>query len=191
MRTWMKLIAAVLLIPLATPALLHAADDTAIKKEDFQELIDKVDKLQSDMTANNLRGTRTAEELRVIREELQSIRKILERMENMAREQERNAERIARFGPSTSPPGGPPPAAPLPPTGTITVQNTYSAPATVRINGQPYEVGIGQTRAIYSVPTGPFQYSVEVEGFGMVEPPRTATLPATGYRINIVPRMPY
>jgi len=186
MRTWMRLIPAVFLIASSTPALLHAADETTIKKEDLQKIQEKLDKLQSDMTANNLRDTRTVEDLRVIREELQKIRALLERMENMAREQ----ERIARYGPPALPPGGAP-AAPLPTTGRITVQNNFSAPATVRINGQPYAVGIGQSRAIFGVPTGSFQYSVDVEGFGTVELPRTDTLPATGYRITIFPKMPY
>jgi hypothetical protein len=72
--------------------------------------------------------------------------------------------------------------------GTITVQNNYLAAATVRINGQPFEVAPGRSRVINGVPTGTFQYVVDVDGFGTVEMPRTDNLPSAGYRITIFPK---
>ncbi|HTU90082.1 MAG TPA: hypothetical protein VMF69_08290 [Gemmataceae bacterium] len=182
MRTWMRLIPAVVLILPFAPALLNAADpEIPIKKEDFQKLMEKVDKLQSDMTANSLRGNRTADDLRAIREELQRIRELLERMA----QQQGAIQRQSGYGPTFVPPGAPPS------TGTITLRNVYSAPATVHINGQPHLVLPNQTRIVSNFPVGSFRYSVDVDGFGMVEPPRTETLHPAGYRITIFPRMPY
>jgi outer membrane murein-binding lipoprotein Lpp len=180
MRTWMKLIPAVLLaVPFTGPAL--AADAETDKKidqlqKDVAQLRKDIEQLRKDLTDNATQRNATIEELHRIGGVL----------DHMARDQ----ERIARYGPSPLPPGGGPPA-PLPNTGTITVQNTFRAPATVRINGRPWVVTPGQPLHIDGVPTGTFQYSVDVEGFGTVEPPRTDNLPAAGYRITIFPKMPY
>lgn len=182
MRSWMRVVAAVLLImPFAT-ALLHAADpELPLKKEDFQRLVDKVDKLQSEMTANSLRGTRTAEDLREIRVELQKIRELLERMAA----QQGAIQRQSLYGPSLSP------IAPVPTTGTITVENSSSFTATVRIDGRSYVVRPGQTIPIRGVPTGTFQYSVDAEPFGTIQPLQTDTLRPGGYTIRIYPRMSF
>lgn len=183
MRTWMRLIPAVLLAVSFTPALLHAADpELTIKKEDFQKLLEKVDKLQKDMTDNSLRGNRTAEDMRVIREELQRIRELLERM---AVQQGAIQQRQAGFDPRSLPPGGGRPT-----TGTITLQNDFSAPATVHINGQSFTVAPYQIRTIPNLPVGPFQYYVDVGG-NMVESPHSETLRPEGYRIRIFTRLPF
>ncbi|MHB1425863.1 MAG: hypothetical protein ACYC3I_22075 [Gemmataceae bacterium] len=180
MRTWMSLIPAILLILISPATLLQAADpELTIKKEDFQKLLDKVDKLQSDMTSNSLRGNHSVEELRAIREELQKIRELLE---IMARQQGA-IQRQAGFGPPSVP-------AAVPSTGTVTVQNVYTAPATVRLNGQTHRVDPGQTLPIFGVPLGTIQYSVEVDGFGLVEPLRTDVIRTGAYRIKIFPKMP-
>lgn len=182
MRTWMRLISAVLLAVPFTPALLHAADpELNIKKEDFQRLLEKVDKLQKDMTDNSLRGNRTAEDLRGIREELQRIRELLERMA----QQQGAIQRVAGYDPRSLPNGG---ARPI--TGAITLQNDFSAPATVHINGQAFSVAPYQIRTIPNVPLGPFQYFVDVEG-RIVEAPHSETLSQAGYRIRIYTRPPF
>jgi hypothetical protein len=178
MHTWIRLIPAVLLILPLTTARLRA-DGELPTKADVKNLSDKVDRLLSDMTANSLRGNATVAELRAIHDELQRIRQLLEIMA----QQPGPIQRQAFYGPS---PVMPPAAAPT--TGTVTVQNTHPAPATVVINGQAYPVEPYQTRSII-LPAGSFQYSVEVAGFGLVEPLRSETLrPAGGYRINIFPR---
>src|SRR5579875_3375905 len=115
MRTWMRLVAAILLILPFAPARLYAADpELTIKREDFQKLIDKVDKLQKDMTDNSLRGNRTAEDMRAIREELARIRELLERMAR----QQGVSQRQAGYDPRSLPSGG----AAAPATGTIVLQ---------------------------------------------------------------------
>jgi hypothetical protein len=184
MRTWMRLVPTLLLILPSAPALLQAADpEIAVKKEDFQKLLDKVDKLQNDMTANSLRGNRTEEELRLLREELRKIRELLERMAAA----QGATQRQAGFGPSS--PSSNTSRLATPTTGTILLQNVYSAPATVRINGQSYFVDANQTREVRNVPVGPFQYSVDVVGYGTVQS-RTDNLPPAGYRITIFPLIP-
>ncbi len=148
MRIWTRLVLALLLILPFTPALLHAADpEINPLKDDLAKLLKGVEKLQSDMTANSLRGNRTEAELRAIREELSKIRELLERMA-----QHQETLRIqAGYGP-----GAVNPAA-TPTTGTVIVQNTYSAPATVHINDRSFRVDPFQTRTITGVPVGPFQ----------------------------------
>lgn len=180
MRTWMRLVAALLLILPLAPARLSAADPE-LKKDDLQKLIDKVDKLQKDMTDNSLRGNRTAEDLRAIREELGRIRELLERM---AQQQGAIQQRTAGYDPRSLRPGG------VAPSATITLQNDFSAPATVHINGRSFNLGAYQTLKVPDVPVGPFQYYVEVGG-RMVEPPRNETLPSAGYRIQIYTRPPF
>jgi hypothetical protein len=185
MRTWTRLIPAVLLVLPITPALLHAADpETPSLNDRLNQLSDKVKKLESDVTANSLRGNRVETELRAIKDELSSIRKLMERMAG---------QEPLRIQPGYDPRSINPavPGGILPGAGTITVQNQYLAPATVRINDRPFRVEPNQSLPITGIPTGTFQYSVEVDGYGMIEPLRTDTLRPAGYRITIHPRMPY
>jgi hypothetical protein len=183
MRTWTRLIPAVLLILPFTPALLRAADpDIKSLNDRLDQLSQKVKTLEDNVTSNSLRGNRVEAELRAVREELGRIRELLERMA----QQQGAIQRQAGYDPRSVSPGGA-----IPTTGTITVQNNYTAPATVHINNQTFRVEPGQTRPISGVPTGLFQYSVDVEGYGTVEPPRSDTLRPWGYRINIYPRMPF
>lgn len=182
MRTWMRLIPAVLLILPFAPALLHAADpEIPIKKEDFDKLKEKIDKLQSEMTANSQRAKATADDVRAIRQELERIRELLERMAV----QQGVIQRQAGYDPRSISA-----SAPTPTTATITLQNSYSAPATVHINGRSFRVEPNQTLRIPDSPTGTFQYFVDVEGYGRVEQPRTDTLRPVGYVIRIFPRVP-
>lgn len=180
MRTWMSLVAAIsLILPLSSARLRAADPELTLKKEDFQKLVDKIDKLQKDMTDNALRGNQTLAELRTIREELQKIRELMERMAV----QQGTIRREAGYDPRSVAPGGAPPAA-----GTIVLQNDFPATATVHINGQSFTVAPYQTRHVGNVPLGIFQYSVDVEGTGAVEPPRSESLRPGGYRIRIFPR---
>jgi TolA-binding protein len=173
----MRLIPALLLAVPFTWSSLRAEEKSNDQKisdlqREVSELRRDIAQLRKDLLDNATQRNADTEELRRIRTAV----------ERMAREQ----ETISRYGPPALPPGAPP----LQPTGTITVQNNYSAPATVRINGRPYVVAPGQSMPIHGVPTGTFQYSVDVDGFGMVELPRTDNLPSAGYRISIFPR-PY
>jgi capsid protein len=177
MHTWTRLVPAVLLAVLFAPSLLRAAD--------AKTNADNIEQLQKDLAdlRKDLRGLRKdltdlGVSHNMTAEQLNKIEKLLL---DMARRQEAS-ERVSRYGPSTGAPGA------TATTGTITVQNVYSAPATVRINGQAFRVEAGQTRLIGGVPAGMFQYAVDVEGYGAVEAPRTDTLQTTGYRITIFPR---
>jgi TolA-binding protein len=200
MRTWMRLIPAVLLaIPFTGSA--RAADETTdqkIKKlqDDVAQLRKDLESLSDEVKKSNARGARVAEDLQEIRTILQhpqpagaarladDIQEIKTILRDMASKQAA-ITRQAAYGPSGVPAG-----APLPATGTITVQNNYSAAASVLINGRPYRVAAGQTVRVTDVPTGTFQYSVDVDGYGTVGPVRTDTLQPVGYRITVFPGMP-
>ena len=181
MRTWTRVIPAVLLILPFTPAFLRAADDTASLTEKLNQLSKKVETLEKNVTDNSLRRNQVEAELRDIKVELGKIRELLERMAQQQGAIQRQAGYDPRFVPGV--PGGA-----IPTTATITVENVFSAPADVRINGQSYPVEPFQTRPII-VPLGAFQYSVEVEGHGMVKPPSMETLRPSGFRIRIFPKM--
>jgi TolA-binding protein len=178
MRTWMRLIPAILLAtPFTGPA--YAADAETDKKidqlqKDVAQLRKDLESLREEVKNSNARGAKVSEDL-------QEIKTILRDLAN----RQAALTRQAAYGPPGIPSGATPS-----PTATITVQNTYSAAATVRINGQSYRVAPGQTMPILGVPTGTFQYSVDVDGYGTVEPLRTDTLQPAGYRITIYPRMP-
>ncbi|MGH7169529.1 MAG: hypothetical protein ACRELF_04280 [Gemmataceae bacterium] len=180
MRTWTRLIPAVLLLLPFTGASLRADAETNAKKiEQLQKDVEKIRKdlesLRNDVKNSSARGAKIAEDL-------QEITKLLR---DMASKQE-TLTRQAGYGPGSVSPGGAPPA-----TGTIKVQNNYTAPATVYINDRSFRVEPGRIGTIGEVPTGLFQYSVDVEGYGAIRPPQTATLRPGGYRINIFPKMPY
>lgn len=181
MRTWTKLLPAVLLVLPVTGSSFAA--DTAPSSKDIEQLQSDVKQLRKDvqelqeaMRLNGLRGARTEEHLV----------EILRRLDRLAQQQQ-TIERIAGYGPPSLPGGAVPGAAVPLTTGTVILENRHPSPAQVRINGQPYTVGGFQTIQVPRVPAGPFDYSVEVDGV-MVSPPHTETLPATGYRIRIYPR---
>jgi outer membrane murein-binding lipoprotein Lpp len=62
--------------------------------------------------------------------------------------------------------------------GTIRLMNRSAFPATINVNGQPYTVAPGQTRDLAGVAAGAFTYSVEANGFGMIQPPVSRILGA-------------
>lgn len=185
MRTWKKMVPALLLILVSAPSLLQAADpEITPSRDEWKNLLQKVDKLQSDLTNSNLRATRSSDDLKAIRDDLSKIRRLLE----ILAEQQGVIQRQSGYDPRSVAPGAPGVA--LPATGSITLQNVYPAAATVRINDQSYFIEANRTRIVPNFPVGPFQYSVDVEGYGIVLPPKTETLHSTGFRITIFPRMP-
>src|SRR5579875_3420659 len=125
MRTWMKLIAAFLLAVSFTGPSFCAETETTeqrIKKleEDVAQLRKELANLREEVKNSSARGARVAEDL-------QDIKNILRDLAN----KQSAITRQAAYGPSPS-------GAAAATTGTITVQNTYSAAATVRINGPSY-----------------------------------------------------
>ena len=172
MRTWTRLIPAVLLVlPFLGPSL--RAGDAETNAQRIEKLEKEVGKLHKEI-----------EELRksTSQEELARIRELLERM---ALHQGVIAQRQAGYNPSSVGGGAPPVASPT--TGTITVENQFPGDAQVRINGQTYTVRPFQTIQVPRVPTGSFEYSVEWNGM-FIQPPRFETLQPTGYIIRIYRR---
>jgi outer membrane murein-binding lipoprotein Lpp len=172
--TGMRLVPAVLLALLFASPLLRAADTKDIEKiqKDIADLRKDITQLQNDMRAESLNRNAIQEQLN----------EILRRLDRLAQQQESAYQRISRFGPPPPAPGGA-----LSTTATIVIQNQYDAPATVFINGRAITVNPFQTIQVPGVPTGSFEYSVDVEGRGLVQAPGRHTLPASGYRIRIFP----
>jgi len=182
MRTWTRLALAVSLAVPFTLAPLRAADPetTASRLEklekDLAALSKVVDKLKDDVAAANLRGAKADTDLQEIKK---LLRQIADKQEQITRQ--------SGYGPGPEPAG--PGGAPANGIGTITVQNQYTATATVRINGRSYTVEPYRTVTIGGVPLGAYNYEVEVEGYGLVQPLQTETLRPVGRRITIYPRI--
>jgi hypothetical protein len=177
MRTWTKLGLAVLLATSSAAAPAHADQDkTAEKVEKLQKDLDAlrrdVEALKQQLADSNLRGARSAEDIREMKDLL--IR-LVRRQDDLMNGQGRT---------SAYPPSMPPAGAPA----TVYVQNRYAAAATVSINGRPYTVAPFQTAEVRNIPLGPFTYEVSVDGYGVVQPPTTATLGPTGHTVTIFPR---
>jgi hypothetical protein len=178
MLTWTRLIPAVLLtLALFCPS-LRAIDPELTDKQKIEQLQRDVTQIKNDLERLRKDFLDNAAQRNHNAEELAKIRELLERMAL-----QQGVIRQAGFDPRSVTPGGA-----VPTTATITVQNAYLYPATVRINGQSFRVEPNQTLPIAGIPTGTFQYSVDVDGFGTAEALRTDTLRPSGYRITIFPR---
>jgi hypothetical protein len=209
MRTWTRLVPAVLLVlPLTlTPV---RAGDAETNEQKIAQLRKDVDALRRDLKSlgdavldGNARGAKTAEDLAVIKDMLlrmasaselntrrsgyaplpgDELREIRDLLHQIARAQEANIRRSA-YAPTPSMTD-----IPVPTTGTITVRNRYSATATVRINGRLMTVPPYRDAQMSDVPVGPYSYDVEVDGFGIVQPLRTETLRPNGRIITVYPQ---
>jgi hypothetical protein len=176
----MKLASAVLLLlPFATAAFSADPEPTTAQtidklQKDVDALRRDVKTLQSDVLNNGIRGAR-------IEEEMREIRKLLQKLDQMASAR----ESISRYGPL---PSEGTTSMMVPTTATITVRNRYMANANIRINGRPYPVAPGQELRIPGVPLGSINYDVEVDGYGLVQPLRTEALRPNGRIITIFPQ---
>jgi hypothetical protein len=182
MRTWTKLLTALLTAALLTSSVRSADPELSVKRvadlEDaVRQLKRDVERLQKDVTDISVRGLGAARDLQDIKEMLRGLNA-----------SQAVVTRQSGYNPLSLNPAIPPVA--MPTTGTVFLENVYSAPASVRINDRVYRVEPNQSRAITEVPVGNFQYSVEVDGYGVVNPLQNDRLPPTGYRIRIFPRMP-
>jgi hypothetical protein len=181
MRIWTRLLPAVLLALFVFGTSLRAIDPAETNSEkieklqkEMKQIREDVQKLKNDMAMNSVRGGRVEEQLDLI----------LRRLDSLAQQQQSTIQRISAYGPTAIPGNAPPPAG-----ATITVENRYPGDAQVRINGQAYTVRPFQTIQVPRISAGTFEYSVEVNGL-LIQPPRTETLPPTGYRITVFPQMP-
>jgi TolA-binding protein len=174
MRTRMRLALAVLLTAALTSASLRAAESDA----------EKIARLQRELDAEKIAN---------LQREIDSLRQRIELLERTIRNQDEMLRgQITRqsgyFGPPAAPPNGNGAAAAAPTTASVTLRNQYLADASVTINGRSYRVAAGQTAEVRRVPLGTFNYEVNVDGFGVVQPLTSATLSARGHLITIYPR---
>jgi hypothetical protein len=165
MRKWTRAIpAAFLALPLVLKSVGRAEGDAETNAKKIENLQKEVKELRRDL--DTLRDV---------------LRQIDQRTADMAR---RESRYYGPTDPNPNPNGGVGAAG----RATITLQNDFAAPATIRINGIPYRVEAFQTREVQRVPVGPFNVDVSVEGFGEIMPVRTENLMPTGHRFRIFPR---
>jgi hypothetical protein len=192
MRTWTRFALAALLAAPFTLATARAADpelkETTEQKvqrleRELKQLRADLDDLRERLTTNALRRNSTSRSVTELQERLALLEQMVLRHDDLMRT---TVTRQSAYAPGTQPavPNG---AAAS--TGTITVRNQYLAAATVRINGRAYTVEPGRTATIAGVPVGPFNYEVDVDGYGIVQPLRTETLRPVGHEITIYPRV--
>jgi hypothetical protein len=191
MRTWMRLVLAVLLATPFTLAPLHAADpeestEQKVKRleRELTQLGRELADLRDDVKSNALRRNASSEDLRKLRDRLAILEQMVVRHDDLLKIPT-TRESGAGPGPLPAGPGNGAPAS----TGTITLRNQYSAVATVHINGRSYVIEPNRTTTITGVPFGTFNYEVEVDGYGMVQPLRPETLRPNGHIITIFPRV--
>jgi hypothetical protein len=168
MRTWTKLVPAVLLAMSLTLAPVHAdelnADKIAKLQKDVEELKKEVESLK--------RGT------------AQDIREIKELLKQMAQQ---GGPVVSRSGYTPGTGGVGNGGAPANGTGKVTLRNQYEASATFRINGRSYSVAPFRTTIIPDVPLGTITWDVSVEGYGLIHPTTTVPLTPNGRIINVFP----
>jgi hypothetical protein len=124
--------------------------------------------------------------IRQLQDDVKQLRKDLDALRDAIRRIDQRTEIMQResfYGPSGAIGNGVAPRR-----ATITMQNDSAVGVTVRINGMPYRVEPFSTRPLTNVPVGPFNYEIEADGFGILEPVRTETLTPNGHRFRIYPR---
>lgn len=191
MRTWMRFALAALLAMPFTLASVRA-DDPELKEtteqkvqrldRELRQLRRDLEDLRDKVTNNALRRNSASQGVRELQERLALLEQMVLRHDDLMKTP---ITRQSAYGPG----GQPAPGGAANGTATIAVRNQYMAPATVRINGRPFTVAPGRTETIGGVPMGPFNYEVDVDGFGMVQPLRTETLRPAGHEITIYPRL--
>ena len=169
MRTWTKLVPAVLLAMPLMLAPVHAdelnADKIAKLQKDVEELRKEVENLK--------RGT------------AQDIREIKDLLKQMAQQ----GPVVSRSGYTPGTGGAGNGGAPAPNMGRVTLRNQYETNATFRINGQSYTVAPHWVMGV-DQPLGPLTWEVSVEGYGVVQPPTSVTLTANGRTMTVFPMRP-
>src|SRR5262249_47045343 len=138
MRTWTRPIPAALLALAVFNPSLCAIDPELTDKQKIEQLQKDVAQIQRDLAELRKDLLDNAAHRNATAEQLRRIQELLERMAL-----QQGVIRQAGFDPRSVAPGGA-----VPTTATITVQNSYLYPATVRINGQSFRVEPNQTLPI-------------------------------------------
>jgi hypothetical protein len=174
MKRFQRALGLAVVLLVAAPAL--AADPELTEKQKLDRIVQDLQSVKKDL-----------EDLRAVALQLQAttkdVRDLQRRLETLEQSLDRVSAGRTRISSSFTPSEAT--------TGTIRLQNRFAAPATVRINGQPYPVPAYETRRVAGVPTGTFSYEVDVENFGVVQPAVTRTLnPNETFSIFINPPAP-
>jgi hypothetical protein len=138
----------------AMPAL--AADSDLSEKDKYDRILRELQAMKRDL-----------EDLRTMAVQVQATDKhvsdLQRRMESLEQAFERLAAARTRISSSFTPTETATASA------TIRIQNRYSVPATVYINGRAIAVPAFDSRRVSDVPAGAFTYEVQAEGFGVIQ----------------------
>jgi len=160
MRRTLPTLALAVSLMVATPAV--RADTDSTDKDKYDKILRELQKMSLELS-----DVRTmAVQVQANTRDVQDLKR---RMDSLEQAFERYSAGKTRMSSSYTP-NEPPPGTPAAPTAAIRIQNRYSIPATVYINGQAYQVPAYETRRILGLPAGPFTYEVQAEGYGVIQP---------------------
>ena len=160
------------LLPAALLALVAAGPARAVDPEvppTNKDIADKLDRIQRDLN-----------ELKDLRRDVNDLSQRVTRIEQNLRGAPDPRGRISGY----MPPAGDTPQ------GTLRLRNSSNVVATVTVNGRPFRLEPNE-RIAEPFPAGPFTYDVQVDGFGVIRPAVSRTLPANQtFQITITPPPP-
>jgi septal ring factor EnvC (AmiA/AmiB activator) len=175
MRTWTKLVPAVLLA--MSSALAPVCADTPNNDKSNAEKIAELQKEVNDLKreVKNLKeGT------------AQDIREIKDLLKQMA--QQGPVVSRSGFTPGAGGSGNDGPSAPG--TATVYLRNQYGTNATFRINSQSFLVEPNRTMTVKNVPVGTIAWEVSVDGYGQVVASTSVSLTSSGRTFTVFPVQP-
>lgn len=163
MRTWThRAVIALSALAFAVPALAAGPETTTDDK--LNQILAQLQDLSTRVRASQVAQDIQQSEIKAMQDEIDRLRADLSRLtDEMHRAAVVQPNVAASINPAQPVAPGIPPAG-----GTITLENHYSSPATVVINGQSYRVMPGE-RADISAPAGRFSYSVLTDNYGVVQ----------------------
>jgi hypothetical protein len=143
-------------------------------------LKNKLDKMEDDLKTESVRGASSSTQLRELNERMTQLERQVADIVNS-----RGSTTVRRYYDPRNrsdylTPGNrdvvPAPAA----GGVVHLENRYSVPVTVYINGRAQPLGAFQRLNVEGVPAGVFTYEVMAEGFGLIQQTTARTLPPGG-----------
>ncbi len=147
-----------LAVALLAAAPAFAADPELTEKDKIDRVLRELQAVRQEVT--DLRASVAAMGQNTQRD----VRELARRVEELEHLAERPGSTRTRISSSFTP------SEPAAATATIRLQNRYSVPATVYVNGQAYSVPPYETRRVANLPSGPFTYEVQAEGYGVIQP---------------------
>jgi hypothetical protein len=181
MRTWTVRVLAVSAVAFAAQA-AWAAPEPQTTDDKLNQILAQLQDLGTRVRATQVGQEIQQSQIKAMQDEIDRLRADLSRLTDEMHRASVQTNIAGSINPNApAVPGGPPAG------GTIALENRYSFPATVVINGQSYRLMPGE-RAEISAPAGRFTYAVLTDNYGVV---RAATerylAPGRDFPITIHP----